>query len=215
MECVEAPVSVLLNLYCIQSYHCNRADSYCGLRVDSINVIGFVRRLQMLSTLFLIITLWSLLTCCTGTPEAVPFPTCLDVYVEKCAFSSCITGKSGGVADCVLINAFSIHTSLVRISLSYTGEYSSSNVLCINYNNSSAAEPPYRLQGCPNGFFNTSQNTSGVCSISAEDNTTGLLLISYDWEPALYSFICLYASSPNHAVLSNAIVGKLNCSVTK
>ena len=59
--------------------------------MDYITVVGFVR-LQMLSTLFLIITLWSLLTCCTGTPEAVPFPKCSDVYMEKCAFS-CITGK--------------------------------------------------------------------------------------------------------------------------
>ena len=74
-----------------------------------------------------------------------------------------------------MINAFSIHTPLVRISLSYTGEYSSSNVLCINYNNSSAAEPPYRLQGCPNEFLNTAQNTSGISgngSTGSSENDT-------------------------------------------
>lgn len=110
---------------------------------------------------------------------------------------------------------FSIY-SLVRISLSYTGEYSSSNVLCINYNNSSAAELPYRLQGCANEFFNfdAAQNTRGVCNIPT-DNATDLLLIPNELEPALYSFYCLFASFSNPAVLSNVIVGKLNCNVMK
>ena len=111
------------------------------------------------------------------------------------------------------------HTlSLVWISSSYTGEYSADNVLCINpHSNSSAAVPPYRLQGCPNvffnaaqNFFNAAQNTSGACSIPVEDNATDLLLLPNELEPALYSFNCLYSISPTHTVLSNAIVGKLS-----
>ena len=97
----------------------------------------------------------------------------------------------------------------MRISSSHTGEYSTDNVFCINHSNSSAAVPPYRLQGCPNVFFNTAQNTSGVCSIPVEDNATDLLLLPNELEPALYSFKCLYSISPTHTVLSNAIVGKL------
>ena len=100
--------------------------------------------------------------------------------------------------------------STVSISaLPYNGEYSSNNVLCINYTNSSAAVPPYRLQGCPNVFFNSAQNTSGVCSIPVEpENATDLLLIPNELEPALYSFYCLYSVSPTHTILSIAIVGK-------
>ena len=169
----------------------------------------------MKSTFLLFNTLWSLLTWSTGTPEGtpedVPFPTC-SVTIRECSVA-CRTGKCCQLCDNKYVHD-SLHHSAVWISSSYTGEYSADNVLCINYDNWSV--PPYRLQGCPNvRFFNTVQNTSGVCSIkkALEENATDLLLLPNELEPGLYSFNCLYSISPTHTVLSNAIVGKLKCDV--
>ena len=164
----------------------------------------------MKSTFLLINTLCSLLTWRTGTPEDVPFPTCSDIMREFECSVACRTGKC-----CWLCDTKYVHNSRLRsavwISLLYTGEYSADNVLCMNYDDSSV--PPYRLRGCPNMFFSTAQNTSGVCNIPLEDNATDLLLLPNELEPALYSFNCLYSVSPTHTVLSNAIVGKLKCDV--
>ena len=112
--------------------------------------------------------------------------------------------------------ASSINSSLlssllfvVPISFIYTEEYSPSNVLCINQGNdddSPVANSPYRLRACRTLFYNSYQNTSGVCSSITEDNATELLLTGNEMVPGLHSFDCLAEESPIDMVSSNAIV---------
>ena len=92
--------------------------------------------------------------------------------------------------------------------LSHAGKYSSKNVFCINNNLPAVAVRPYRLSGCPTTYFNALQNTSGVCSIATEDNTTDLLLTTNELVSGLHSFDCLFSESPTGVVPSSAIVGK-------
>jgi len=118
-----------------------------------------------------------------NTPSSRPFPTC--GYSKQTCPIGCVE---------------------VPISNSQTGGYSSSNVLCIN--NNSPAGRPYRLTGCPIGYFNTKQNTSGVCTRANDDNTTDLILTTNKLVPGLHLFKCLNNTSANGIVSSSAIVGK-------
>ena len=136
-----------------------------------------------------LLTVWSRLSLAgIGTPYPVCAPRNAN---QKCASSS----------DC----------TEVPISFLYTEGYSPSNVLCINQGNDDAspvANPPYRLRACHTLFYNSYQNTSGVCSITTEDNGTELLLTGNEMVPGLHSFDCLAEESPIGIVSSNAIVVK-------
>ena len=91
---------------------------------------------------------------------------------------------------------------IVPISLTNTARSLAENLLCIDNDVSTT----FRLQGCPVGYFDTIQNTSGVCSFTTESNGTDLLLTSNELEPCLHSFDCLVNGS---LIVSNyAVVGK-------
>jgi len=122
-----------------------------------------------------------------NTPLSRPFPTC------------------GNSEQTCPIGCVEIPISR-PIWNSYSRSSSSSNVLCIN--NNSPALRPYRLSGCPIGYFNTKQNTSGVCTRANDDNTTDLILTTNRLVPGLHLFKCLSNTSENGIVTSSAIVGK-------
>ena len=91
---------------------------------------------------------------------------------------------------------------------SHAEKYSSKNVFCFNNDLPGVAMRPYRLTGCPTTYFNSLQNTSGICSIITEDNRTDLLLTTNELVTGLHSFDCLFGKSPTGMVSSSAIVGK-------
>ena len=93
---------------------------------------------------------------------------------------------------------------VVRISVPHTTEYWSNNTLCIDKNSSSA----YRLEGCPDAYFNTYQGTGGACVITDQSQAgrTDVLLTANELPEGLYEFICFVNSSLN--INSSAIVGK-------
>jgi len=118
----------------------------------------------------------------THAPTDVPFPTC--GYSRQTCPNGCVE---------------------VPIRNSHTGGYSTDNVLCIN--NKSPTLRPYRLTGCPIGYFNTMQNTSGVCT-RTNDNTTDLILTIDKLVPGLHLFNCLGNTSGRGIISRSAIVGK-------
>ena len=92
---------------------------------------------------------------------------------------------------------------------SHAEKYSSKNVFCFNSDSPAVAmRSNYRLMGCPTTYFNSLQNTSGICSIITEDNRTDLLLTTNELVTGLHSFDCLFGESPTGMVSSRAIVGK-------
>ena len=98
------------------------------------------------------------------------------------------------------------------IPFAYTGDHSSKNVLCINQmtDSSSVIRPPYRLRGCPTEFYNTYQNTSGVCTVRTDDNGTDLVLTVNDMAPGLHSFSCMVPEAPSGTVSSYAVIVREN-----
>ena len=95
--------------------------------------------------------------------------------------------------------------------------YSPKTVFCHSVNNNSPAVAvrPYRLSGCPTIFFDALHNTSGVCRIINDDNSTDLLVTPNELVTGLHSFDCLLSESPTGMVSSSAIVGKRSCLVTR
>ena len=142
-----------------------------------------------------LLTVWFSVWSCpsfTGQPILpidTPYPTCTNAN-QKCT-------RDTGCME-------------VPISFLYTERYSPRNVLCINQGNADdypvAANPLYRLRACHTLFYNSYQNTSGVCGITNENNGTELLLTGNEMVPGLHSFDCLVEESPIGMVSSNAIV---------
>ena len=93
-------------------------------------------------------------------------------------------------------------------SFVYTGEHSK-NLLCISQTADSlpVIRPPYQLQGCPTEFYNTYQNTSGVCTVTT-DNGTDLLLTVNDMAPGLHSFSCVVPEASSGTVSNYAVIVK-------
>ena len=92
----------------------------------------------------------------------------------------------------------------VRISVPYTAEYSSNNTLCIDNNVNSPSA--YRLEGCPDVFFDTYQGTDGVCVTTGEPAGTDILLTGNELPEGLQEFICFVNGT--HSINFSAIVGK-------
>ena len=90
---------------------------------------------------------------------------------------------------------------------SHAEKYSSKNAFCVNNDSPAVAMRRYLLTGCPTTYFNSLQNTSGICSIITEANTTDLLLTTNELVTGLHSFDCLLGESPTGMVSSSAIVG--------
>jgi len=138
----------------------------------------------MAKLLLVFLCTFSLVAQGRNTPLSRPFPTC--GYSRQTCPIGCVE---------------------VPIRNSQTGGYSSNNVLCIN--NKSPALRPYRLSGCPIGYFNTKQNTSGVCSRTNDDNLTDLILTTNKLVPGLHLFKCLSNTSGGNGIISRStIVGK-------
>lgn len=93
---------------------------------------------------------------------------------------------------------------------SLAGKYSSKNVFCFNNDLPAVAMRPYRLTGCPTTYFNSLQDTNGVCSTITEGNKTDLLLTSNELVAGLHSFDCLLKESSTGMISSSAIVGKFD-----
>ena len=151
-----------------------------------------------------------------------PFPMC-DSETQSCEIFSCTEGEYLAIVYCIhfmvyvtnkmfykLNNMPPCSPTTVPISFSRnTGYQSPAKAVCVDNSSPASFHTSYHITGCPIGFFNTLQNTSGVCWTKNDRTGMDLLLRSSEMVPGLHAFDCLvHDHTKIEVVSSHAIVGK-------